>query len=236
MTNFNIQIISDTVCPWCYVGYRRLSRAIATHKLTNPLDTFTITWSPFYLNASSPGYPGVNKRQFYESKFGAARTGAIFERLTAVGEGEGIKFSFGGQTGKTRDSHRVIWLAGKKEKEQRDKGEEIYGKEGESVIGGLQTRVVERLFRAYFEEEKNITERAVLVEAAVGGGLENGEVEGLLDSDVGGAEVDREAEGAKGQFVTGVPYIMVQGQYAIEGADEPETFLDVFGKIKGDEQ
>ncbi|KAL4986636.1 thioredoxin-like protein [Aspergillus falconensis] len=242
MTNFNIQIISDSVCPWCYVGYRRLSRAITTHKHTNPLDTFTITWSPFYLNASSPGYPGVNKRQFYESKFGTSRTGAIFERLAAVGEGEGIKFSFDGQTGKTRDSHRVIWLAGKKEKKLREMGEGIDGndgndgKDGEGVIGGLQTRVVERLFRAYFEEEKNITERAVLVEAAVGGGLEKSEVEGLLDSDVGGAEVDREAEGARRQFVTGVPYFMVQGQYAIEGADEPETFLEVFGKIKRVEQ
>ncbi|CBF80947.1 DsbA family oxidoreductase [Aspergillus nidulans FGSC A4] len=202
MTNFNIQIISDSVCPWCYVGYRRLSRAITTHKLTNPLDTFTITWSPFYLNASSPGYPGVNKRQFYENKFGAARTGAIFERLAAVGEGEGIKFR----------------------------------KIENGVIGGLQTRVVERLFRAYFEEEKNITERAVLVEAAVGGGLDKSEVEGFLDSDVGGVEVDRDAEGARRQFVTGVPYFMVQGQYAIEGADEPETFLEVFGKIKADGQ
>ncbi|RDW69137.1 DsbA family oxidoreductase [Aspergillus mulundensis] len=232
MTNFNIQIISDSVCPWCYVGYRRLSRAISTHKLTNPLDTFTITWSPFYLNAASPAYPGVDKRSFYESKFGAARTGAIFERLAAVGEGEGIKFSFGGRTGKTRDSHRLIWLSGLKEKELRESGTVPGG----DAIGGLQTRVVERLFRAYFEEEKNITERGVLVEAAVGAGLEKGEVEGLLDSDVGGKEVDGEAEGARRQFVTGVPYFMVQGQYAIEGADEPETFLEVFGKIKGAEQ
>ncbi|KAL4900013.1 hypothetical protein BDW74DRAFT_162525 [Aspergillus multicolor] len=232
MTNFNIQIISDSICPWCYVGFRRLSRAISTHKLTNPLDTFTITWSPFYLNAASPAYPGVDKRAFYESKFGAARTGAIFERLAAVGEGEGINFSFGGRTGRTRDSHRLIWLAGLKEKELREKGTVPGG----DVVGGLQTRVVEGLFRAYFEEEKNITERGVLLEAAVGAGLEKGEVEGLFDSDVGGKEVDSEAEGARRQFVTGVPYFTVQGQYAIEGADEPDTFLEVFGKIKGAEQ
>ncbi|KAL4963376.1 DsbA family oxidoreductase [Aspergillus stella-maris] len=229
MTNFNIQIISDAVCPWCYVGYRRLSRAIATHTAKFPSDTFKITWSPFYLNASSPSFPGADKTAFYESKFGAARTGMIFQRLAAVGAEEGIKFSFGGRTGKTRDAHRVIWLAGRKEKDR------VKERESEGKVGGIQTRVVEKLFAAYFEEEKNITDREVLIEAAVGGGLERGEVEGLLSEgyDEGGKVVDEEAEGARKQFVTGVPYFMVQGMYAVEGADEPDTFLEVFSKVKG---
>ncbi|KAI9374581.1 thioredoxin [Aspergillus egyptiacus] len=208
MTVFKIQIISDSVCPWCYVGLRRLTRAITTHLASHPADKFTLSWFPFYLNPSSPAYPGLDKRAFYESKFGASRTEAIFARLSAVGEGEGIKFKFGGRTGKTRDSHRLIWYAGEKEKEKNDiavGGDS--GKEGQVVIGGLQTRMVERLFRAYFEEEKNITER----------------------------EVDEEAEKARRQLVTGVPYFMVQGMYAVEGADEPDTFLEVFERIKGAE-
>jgi predicted DsbA family dithiol-disulfide isomerase len=147
-----------------------------------------------------------------------------------VGEGEGITFKFGGQLGRTRDSHRVIWLAGEKEKELRKAGKD--DAEG-AVIGGLQTRVVERLFRAYFEEEKNITDREVLVEAGVGAGLDRAEVEGLLNGDVGGKEVDEEAEKARRQLVTGVPYYLVQGQYAVEGADEPATFLEVFERVKG---
>ncbi|KAL4786724.1 thioredoxin [Aspergillus varians] len=232
MTNFTIQITSDSVCPWCYVGYRRLSRAITTHRATNPTDTFTLTWSAFYLNANAPACPGVNKQEFYEAKFGAGRTAAMYSRLSAVGEAEGIAFRFGGWTGRTRDSHRLAWFAGLKEREQ-EKGR---GAGGDGAIGGLQTRVVERLFRAYFEEEKNITERDVLVEAGVGAGLDKGEVEGLLNSDVGGKEVDKEAEGARRQFVNGVPYFMVQGQYAIEGADEPETFLEVFERIKRAEE
>ncbi|KAL2863556.1 DsbA family oxidoreductase [Aspergillus lucknowensis] len=232
MTNFNIQIISDSVCPWCYVGLRRLSRAITTHKTTHPADTFTLSWAPFYLNPVAPGFPGVGKKEYFDSKFGASRTTAILTRLSAVGEGEGIAFKFGGQTGKTRDSHRVIWLAGEKERELRKAG-----KEGDAsgVIGGLQTRVVERLFRAYFEEEKNITEREVLVEAGVGAGLDRKEVEGLLDGDAGGQEVDEEAEKARRQLVSGVPYFLVQGQYAVEGADEPAAFLEIFEQLKGGE-
>ncbi|GAQ38777.1 hypothetical protein AtubIFM54640_000244 [Aspergillus tubingensis] len=229
MTNFNIQIISDTVCPWCYVGYRRLTRAITTHKATHPADTFTLTWHAFYLNPNSPSFPGLDKTEYYKSKFGGDRALAIFDRLGAVGQSEGIKFSFGGRTGNTRDSHRLMWYAGQKEQEKKDVEEK---KEENVVIGGLQTRVAEELFRAYFEEEKNVTDREVLVQAGVGAGLERSEVERLLDGEEGGKEVDLEAEKARRQLVTGVPYYMVQGQYAVEGADEPETFLEVFKQVK----
>ncbi|KAF9887653.1 hypothetical protein FE257_009746 [Aspergillus nanangensis] len=227
MTNFQIQIISDTVCPWCYVGFRRLSRAITTHQATHPTDTFSLTWNAFYLNAHSPTYPGTEKQAFYESKFGTERTTAIFGRLAAVGQAEGIAFKFGGNTGNTRDSHRLLWYAAQKERDTAARGDD--------VVGGLQTRVVEGLFRAYFEEEKNITDRAVLLEAAVQAGLEGSEVERLLKSDDGGVEVDREADRARRQLVTGVPYFMIQGQYAVEGADEPETFLEIFDRLKKSE-
>ncbi|KAF7128342.1 hypothetical protein CNMCM5793_003072 [Aspergillus hiratsukae] len=234
MTNINIQIISDTVCPWCYVGYRRLSRAITAHKASYPTDTFTLTWHAFYLNPASPGYPGVDKREYYVSKFGEERVAAIFSRLAAAGEADGIAFRFGGMTGNTRDSHRVLWYAALKEKEARARGAATNGSGsgGEEKVGGLQTRVAEQFFRAYFEEEKNITDRKVLVDAAAAGGLDRGEVERLLESGDGGKEVDLEAERARRRLVTGVPYFTVQGQYAIEGADEPETFLEVFEKVK----
>ncbi|RHZ55640.1 DsbA family oxidoreductase [Aspergillus thermomutatus] len=237
MTNIKIQIISDTVCPWCYVGYRRLSRAITTHRATYPSDTFTLTWHAFYLNPYSPPYPGTDKREHYASKFGEDRVAAIFSRLAAAGETEGIAFKFGGKTGNTRDSHRVLWYAAVKEKEAGAGGGAAAthgnGNGSEERVGGLQTRVAEQLFRAYFEEEKNITDRKVLVDAAAAGGLDRGEVERFLESgDEGGKEVDLEAERARRRFVTGVPYFTVQGQYGIEGADEPETFLEVFEKVK----
>ncbi|GAD97813.1 thioredoxin, putative [Paecilomyces variotii No. 5] len=221
MTNFNIQIVSDTVCPWCYVGHRRLSRAIATHKQSHPKDTFSITWRAFYLNPEAPAYPGVDKQEHYASKFGAERATALFSRLAAVGAEEGIAFKFGGRSGRTRDSHRLIAYAGKKQ---------------DGVSQGLQTRVVEALFRAYFEEEKNITDRAVLLEAGVRAGLDKAEVEKLLDSDEGGAEVDAEAESARRRFISGVPHFTIQGKYVVSGAETPDAFLEAFEVVKQDEK
>lgn len=98
----------------------------------------------------------------------------------------------------------------------------------------MQTRVVEELFRAYFEEERNITDRAVLVDAAVKAGLERGEMEKLLESEAAGREVDAEAERAQRQLVTGVPYFTIQGKYAVGGAEEPEVFKEIFEKVKRD--
>lgn len=164
----------------------------------------------------------------YSAKFGAARATAIFERLSVAGEADGIAFKFGGNTGSTRDSHRLLWYAGEEEAKRGISGTS-------AVVGGLQTRVVEQLFRAYFEEEKNITDPAVLLDAAVDAGLDRGEVQKLLDSDAGGAEVDLEAQAASRQLVTGVPYFSVQGKYSVEGADEPETFLEVFEQVKQEE-
>ncbi|CAI7620438.1 unnamed protein product [Penicillium glandicola] len=230
MTNFQIQIISDTVCPWCYVGYRRLSRAITAHQATYPADTFSLHWKAFYLNPAAAEYPGVNKAQMYTQKFGSERMGAIFARLSAVGEGEGIHFNFGGNTGLTRDSHRLLWFAGQREAEVASN--EANG----GVVGGLQTRVAEQLFRAYFEEEKNITDLKVLVEAGVGAGLDRESVKKMLDEDVGAQEVDLEAKTAARRLVSGVPYISVQGKYHVEGADEPEVFMKIFEKVKAEQK
>lgn len=158
-------------------------------------------------------------------KFGAERAAAMFKRLSAVGEGEGIIFKFGGNTGLTRDSHRLLWYAGEEEAKHPTS----------SGIGGLQTRVAEKLFAAYFEEEKNITDPRVLLEAGVNAGLDREAVLKLLDSEDGGAEVDSEAKAAARKLVTGVPFFSVQGKYSVEGADEPETFLEIFEKVKEDE-
>lgn len=171
-------------------------------------------------------------------KFGPERAAAIFSRLSAVGESEGIKFNFGGNTGKTRDSHRLLWYAGELEEAKRRESATAPPPSSGStvVVGGLQTRVAEKLFRAYFEDEKNITDPRVLLEAGVEAGLDQDAVKKLLDSEEGGAEVDSEAKTAARRLVTGVPYFSIQGKYSVEGADEPETFLEVFEQVKEDEK
>jgi predicted DsbA family dithiol-disulfide isomerase len=137
--------------------------------------------------------------------------------LARLGKDIGIEFKFGGRTGNTRDSHRLIQLG-------KTKGE------------GVQTRVVEELFKAYFENEEDIVDKATLLRRGVMAGLEEAEVREWLESDKGGAEVDREVGEAKRRFVTGVPNFTVNGRYEVQGAEEPAAFLQVFGEIKESEE
>jgi len=215
MTNFIISIISDTVCPWCFVGKRRLERAISQYRTKHPsasADTFSITWLPYYLNPSAPKH-GTDKRQHYYLKFGEARANAIFSMLSDVGKGEGIKFSFDGKMGSTRDSHRIIQLAGTKSAESQD-------------------RTVEALFRAYFEKERDITSHQVILEAAVEAGLDEEEAREVLSSDRFGPEVDRETATARAENIGGVPHFTIQDRFSVSGAQESAAFLQLFERVK----
>lgn len=132
----------------------------------------------------------------------------------------GINFRFGGLTGNTRSSHRLIQLAG-------DPSSEKGGVE-------MQNRVVEQLFAAYFENEEDITDHDVLRARAVRAGLPEEQVRQWLEegSNAGGEVVDREVEEARAEGVNGVPNFTLQGKYSISGAQDPETFVKTFQKIK----
>lgn len=234
MTNFNIEIVSDTVCPWyvqalfpmittqqnlthnqrCYVGKNKLEKGISLYKSAHPdsKDTFSTTWLPFYLNPAAPTQ-GVDKRQYYKSKFGEERAQMIFERLGAVGKEVGINFSFDGKTGNTRDSHRLIQL-------------------GKTKSPQMETRVVEELFKAYFEDEKDITSHDVLREAGIKAGLDESEVRDWLGTEKGGKEVDKEVRQAQMGSISGVPNFTIQGKYEIGGAQDPAAFVSIFERIK----
>ncbi|KAK7515993.1 DSBA-like thioredoxin domain-containing protein [Phyllosticta citriasiana] len=209
MTHFKIEIVSDTVCPWCYVGHRRLSKAIAQHQSQNPSDTFAITWKPYYLDPTAPKV-GENKLERYQRKF-SGQAEALLERMTQMGKLEGINFKWGGKTGNTRDSHRLIELG-----KQRNK----------------QTRVVEELFAAYFENEKDITSHVVLQEAAIKAGLDEAEVKDWLSSDKGGKEVDQEVRQAQLRGISGVPNFTINDRYVVGGAQEADAFVKLFSESK----
>lgn len=155
----------------------------------------------------------MDKRQYFKDKFGEQRTAMIFERLGAVGKDVGINFSFGGKIGNTRDSHRLIQLG-------KSKGPE------------MQTKVVEALFKAYFEDEKDITSHEVLKESGMIAGLGEQEVKAWLDSDKGGPEVDKEVREAQRKDISGVPNFTLQEKYEIGGAQDPEAFVKIFERIK----
>ncbi|KAH9205948.1 thioredoxin-like protein [Leptodontidium sp. 2 PMI_412] len=208
MTNFNIEIVSDPVCPWCYIGKKKLDMAIETHQSLHPEDTFTRTWKPFYVKPHSPEKVLPNLRKQY----GEMMANMMAERVKGIGADVGIDFKFAGKTGRTRDAHRLIQL-------------------GKMKSPQMQTRVVEELFSSYWEGEADITSHEDLAQAGVKAGLNPGEVKEWLASDEGGKEVDAEAGAA---HVNGVPNYRV-GKYTIGGAQDPAAFLKIFNRIKATE-
>lgn len=141
----------------------------------------------------------------------------MFERLAQVGKECGINFKFGGKTGNTRDSHRLIQL-------------------GKTKSPAMQTRVVEEFFAAYFENEADVTSHDVLRKAAVKAGLDEKEVNEWLESDKGGDVVDREVQEAQMNQISGVPNFTIQGKYEVGGAQDAGVFLRLFEKIKAMEE
>lgn len=137
----------------------------------------------------------------------------IHARLKAIGESEGIKFSLNGRIGNTRDAHRLIQLAKTKSNEMQDKA-------------------VAALFALHHEEDGDVSSREYLVAAAERAGLDKAEVEGWLSSEKGGEEVDREVEEAQRMGVRGVPHFIINGRAELSGAQDPETFVREFLRVK----
>lgn len=178
-------------------------------------DTFSTTWFPFYLNPDAPK-ESVDKSEMYASKFGAERTRMIFDRLSSLGKDEGINFKFGGKTGNTRDSHRLVQL-------------------GKTKSPEVQTRVIEQLFAAYFEQEKDITKQDVLLELGIKAGLDEAEVREWMKNGKGGPEVDKEVQDAYEQGISGVPNFTINDRFEVGGAQEPAAFVQLFERLKRQE-
>ncbi|RMZ89772.1 hypothetical protein DV736_g2981, partial [Chaetothyriales sp. CBS 134916] len=215
MTNFTIKIVSDTVCPWCYIGKKRLDTAIELYRKVYPGgkdDVFTVSWLPYYLDPTSPA-KGIPILDRFNQRFGPDKAAAMQERLRTIGKQEGIEFRFTSKIGRTRDSHRLIELAGRKGP-------------------GVQNAVVLELFRTYFEGEGDITGHDTLEEAGVKGGLDRAEVRDWLQTDKGGEVVDKEVGQAQEKGIHGVPNFTIQGKYMVEGAQDPQDFFEVFARVK----
>jgi predicted DsbA family dithiol-disulfide isomerase len=195
-----ISVVSDAICPWCYVGKRRLEQAFA---LIGEGAGFRVAWRPFELNPQMPK-AGIDRREYRMRKFGSwERSLQLDAQLTEVGRSVGISFRYDlmKRTPNTFDAHRLIWLSG---------------------VLGVQDAMVERLFRGYFSEGCDIGDVRVLADLAAEAGIERSRAEALLDGTEGSAEVAAEEEVAMRAGLSGVPTFVLDGRVLFSGAQSPE--------------
>ena len=203
-----IAVFSDVICPWCYIGKRRLERAFDALGLRGQV---AVEWLPFELNPDMPPQ-GMARADYRARKFGAERAAALDANIEAVGAEEGIRFAFDRQsrTPNTRAAHMLIAHAS-----------------GQGRGGA----VVDALFRAYFEEGRDIGDEAVLVEIAEGTGLDRRTAQAALRDD-GIRRMVVQAEGRAGELgISGVPFFIVEGAYAVSGAQPAEAWIDALNRI-----
>ncbi|MFO1188249.1 MAG: DsbA family oxidoreductase [Alphaproteobacteria bacterium] len=204
-----IEIVSDVICPWCFIGKRRLEQALALH----PLPDLEIAWRPFELN---PGMPkeGMSRAEYVEAKFGSAARGqTVYDRVADAGRESGLVFAFDRMTRipNTIDAHRLIRLAGR---------------------ARVQNALVEGLFSAYFLEGRNIGDTKVLTEIARAARIEPGAIAHILADDSEVEAIKSEISLAQEMGVSSVPFFIFDGVYGISGAQPPETFVEVFKAIE----
>lgn len=208
-----IDVVSDVVCPWCYIGKRRLEKAIDQLKDTLEVE---VHYHAFELNPNTP-QNGYDQKEYLAEKFGGEeRYQQLTDNVSSVAAQEGLHFNYAiqGKSPNTLDAHRVIWYAGKE---------------------GKQLPVVEAMFKAYFEQGVDMTKQENLVTIAAANGLDADKVKELLATDLGKQEV-REREVVNGkQGITGVPFYIINNKYAISGAQPTEAFLEALPDIASKE-
>jgi predicted DsbA family dithiol-disulfide isomerase len=209
-----IGVISDVVCPWCYIGKRRLEKAMLN--VSDKFD-FEVEYFPFELNPKMP-VNGVDQKQYLSDKFGGEeRYDQITGHTTAVAAEEGLTFDFSAQkvSPNTRNAHRLIQLA----KED-----------------GKQIELVEAFFKAYFSQGLDLTNLETLTNIAVAAGMDKTKVTQFLQSDTGITEVEIAEHELHQLGITGVPFYVIDNKYGISGAQAPESFIKVFEEIHASPQ
>ncbi len=207
-----IDIYSDVICPWCYVGKRRLERAL---RQVGDRVRAEVIWRPFQLNPTMPKN-GMDRKVYLETKFGSLDAfKEMEERLLEAGRAEQIPFAFEKilRTPNTFLAHRLIWYARRQ---------------------GKQDALVEELFRAYFVGGNDIGNIQTLAKVSQLAGLEQREVESFLASETGVAEVKTEEAAGHRMGIRSVPHFVLNDLYVISGAQRPEAFLLAFQRIGTD--
>lgn len=203
----SIDVISDVVCPWCWIGKRRLEEALAQRSEAEGAPV--INWHPFELNPDIPP-GGLDRRSYLEQKFGGPeRAKQIYARVEAAGREVGIPFEFDRivRQPNTRDAHRLIAWA-------------------QATHPSAAAALVERLFRAYFTEGVDLGDLDALARLAGEAGLDATAATTWLRSDGGRTDIDAAEEHARRLGVSGVPFFVFNQRLAVSGAQPPDVLLD----------
>ena len=204
-----IDVISDTVCPWCFIGKRRLQKAMALR----PDIAFDVRWRPYQLDATVPR-GGMDRQAYMRAKFGddPKKIVEMYKLIAAEGAKDGIEFDFASiqRRPNTLDSHRLIRWA---------------------EAAGVQDEVVERLFIGYFENAEDIGDIRSLADIADMCGMDGLEVAEMLEGDTDLSLVAREDEIAREMGVTGVPAMIFGNRLAVSGAREAEVLVSVIDRV-----
>ena len=206
-----VDIVSDTICPWCYIGKRRFERALALSGRTD----VAVAWRPFQLNPDMP-IEGMTRDDYVRAKFGGGdRPRQIYQAIAESGREAGIEFQFSRirRTPNTVLSHRLIYWSAKQERQ-------------EEVVG--------ELFRSYFEDGLDIGNLEVLADCARRAGLDQELAHEYLQSDEGRQEVVASDVYARRLGINGVPCFIVNRKYAVSGAQPPSAFVEVFNLAERD--
>jgi predicted DsbA family dithiol-disulfide isomerase len=208
-----IDVISDVVCPWCYIGKRRLESALGELVAREPAVRPFVSWHPFQLNPELPR-EGIDRRTYVEDKFGGPeRAREVYERVREVGALVGIPFAFGAiaRQPNTRDAHRLISWA---------------------QAQGDADALVERLFRAYFLDGRFVGDREVLAAIAGEAGLDAEAARAYLASEQGEDAIVAMDRRVRELGVGGVPFLIFDGRVAVSGAQEPAILLDAIAEAR----
>ena len=204
---FTVDIVSDVVCPWCYVGKRNFEAALAEF----PDIQFDVRWRAYQLDPTIP-QGGVDRKTYMERKFGGKATG-VHDRLVEVGGEVGIPFDSRAIriSPNTLDAHRLLRWA-------------------QASGPGAQNALAERLFQDYFVEGRDVGDREVLIAAARDCGMDADDMARRLDSDVDKDAVQAEIIDAQNIGVTGVPFFILEGAFALPGAQPKDVFVRAIRK------
>lgn len=203
-----LDILSDPICPWCYIGKAHLDRALSAR----PDHRFEIEWHPFQLNPDMPD-KGMDRREYLETKFGGREQAVkVYSQIEQAAIAAGLKIDFAGikRTPNTIDAHRLIHWAG---------------------LEGRQTAVVTRLFKAYFEDGQDIGERSVLLDVAKAVEMDAAVTERLFASDADLDDIRARDAHARERGVTGVPTFVIANQHVVPGAQQPDLWLQVIDEL-----